>query len=66
MNRVPTPARDALKLLQDGNARFVDADRCIDTYLGHTKLDEHLEGQAPYAIVLGIPVAVLLKRPSAH
>lgn len=44
--------------------RFVDGDRCIDTYLSHTKLDGHLQGQAPYAIVLGcsdsrVPVEII-------
>lgn len=57
-------ASDALSHLRDGNARFVAGDRCIDTYLSHTKLDGHLEGQAPYAIVLGcsdsrVPVEII-------
>ena len=61
------PARtaiEALLKLSDGNARFVDNDRCIDTYLSHTKLDEHLDGQSPYAIILGcsdsrVPVEII-------
>jgi carbonic anhydrase len=57
-------AGDALARLRDGNARFVDGDRCIDTYLGHTKLDEHLAGQTPFAVVLGcsdsrVPVEII-------
>ncbi|MBT5221033.1 MAG: hypothetical protein HOM16_16335, partial [Woeseia sp.] len=55
-NRQPAPsvlAAEALQNLRDGNQRFVDADRCIDTYLSHTQLDEHIEGQSPYAIILG-------------
>jgi carbonic anhydrase len=57
-------AGEALGRLKDGNTRFVDGDRCIDTYLSHTKLDRHLEGQAPYAIVLGcsdsrVPVEII-------
>lgn len=64
MNTRPRTAGEALQALRDGNARFVDGDRCIDTYLSHTKLDEHLEGQAPYAIVLGcsdsrVPVEII-------
>lgn len=57
-------AMQALDRLRSGNARFVDGDRCIDTYLGHTNLDEHLAGQAPYAILLGcsdsrVPVEII-------
>lgn len=57
-------ASDALCRLRDGNARFVDGDRCIDTYLSHTKLDGHLKGQSPYAVVLGcsdsrVPVEII-------
>jgi len=58
------PAHEALTRLRDGNARFVDGDRCIDTYLGHTKLDGHLGGQTPFAVVLGcsdsrVPVEII-------
>lgn len=42
MNSLQDSAKEALQKLQDGNARFVDGDRCIDTYLSHTRLDEHL------------------------
>jgi len=54
----------ALSRLRDGNGRFVDADRCIDTYLSHTKLDAHLEGQSPFAVILGcsdsrVPVEII-------
>lgn len=64
MNDGPVSAVEALQRLQDGNARFVDGDRCIDTYLSHTKLDQHLEGQAPFAIILGcsdsrVPVEII-------
>jgi len=57
-------ATEALSKLRDGNARFVDGDRCIDTYLSHTQLDDHVEGQAPYAVVLGcsdsrVPVEII-------
>lgn len=64
MNDGSVPAAEALQRLQDGNARFVDGDRCIDTYMRHTKFDEHLAGQAPFAIVLGcsdsrVPVEII-------
>ena len=57
-------ASDALSRLRDGNARFVGGDRCIDTYLSQPKLDGHLVGQAPYAVVLGcsdsrVPVEII-------
>jgi len=64
-NAQPTvKASEALDRLRAGNARFVDGNRCIDTYLSHTKLDVHLEGQSPYAIVLGcsdsrVPVEII-------
>jgi carbonic anhydrase len=58
------PAAEALQRLRDGNRRFVDGDRCIDTYLSHTRLDEHLQGQSPFATVLGcsdsrVPVEII-------
>lgn len=64
MNNGLVAATEALQRLQNGNARFVEGDRCIDTYLSHTKLDQHLEGQAPFAIVLGcsdsrVPVEII-------
>jgi len=57
-------AKDALARLRDGNSRFVQGDRCIDTYLSHTKLDQHLGGQAPFAVILGcsdsrVPVEII-------
>lgn len=57
-------ADEALSRLREGNGRFVDGDRCIDTYLSHTKLDGHLAGQSPFAVVLGcsdsrVPVEII-------
>ena len=57
-------ALDALKRLQKGNDRFVENDRCADTYLSHTNLEEHLDGQAPFAIILScsdsrVPVEII-------
>jgi carbonic anhydrase len=64
MNKVKKSALKALQILRDGNERFVENDRSIDTYLSHTKLDGHLMGQAPYAIVLGcsdsrVPIEII-------
>ncbi|MDH3439725.1 MAG: carbonic anhydrase [Gammaproteobacteria bacterium] len=64
MNDGQVGALEALERLREGNARFVDGDRCIDTYLSHTRIDEHIGGQAPYAIVLGcsdsrVPVEII-------
>ena len=43
----------ALKRLQDGNQRFVDGLRSIETMMTHTKRDELAGGQEPFAIILG-------------
>jgi len=64
VNSNPVAAAEALRMLRAGNARFVDGDRSIDTYLGHTRLDQHLEGQSPYAIILGcsdsrVPIEII-------
>jgi len=64
MNGLQASAKEALQRLEDGNARFVAGDRCIDTYLSHTRLDEHIAGQAPYAIVPGcsdsrVPIKII-------
>ena len=53
-----------MRRLKSGNGRFVENDRCIDTYLSHTRLDEHLDGQAPFAVVLScsdsrVPVEII-------
>ena len=64
MSQETVSAAEALAMLQDGNARFVDGERCLDTYRSHTKIREHLEGQAPFAIILGcsdsrVPVEII-------
>lgn len=46
-------AKEALKRLQEGNQRFVSGVRSIDTLTSQLRLDEHVAGQMPYAIVLG-------------
>ena len=64
MKRESVTAEAALERLRAGNQRFVDNDRCLDTYRSHTNLDEHVDGQAPFAIVLGcsdsrVPVEIV-------
>jgi len=64
MNDGQVAAIEALERLRQGNARFVDGDRCIDTYLSHTRIDAHIGGQAPFAVVLGcsdsrVPVEII-------
>ena len=64
MNQGSVSATEALAMMKDGNARFVGGDRCEETYLSHVNLDEHLGGQAPFAIVLGcsdsrVPVEII-------
>jgi len=47
------PALDALQRLREGNARFASGDRCLETFPGHTERDKHLDGQNPFAVILG-------------
>lgn len=46
-------AISALKRLQEGNLRFVNGLRSIETMMTHTKRDELTGGQEPFAIILG-------------
>ncbi|MEO5343055.1 MAG: carbonic anhydrase [Gammaproteobacteria bacterium SHHR-1] len=46
-------AEEALSRLQQGNERFVSGLRSIETMLSHTKRAEFIQGQKPFAIVLG-------------
>lgn len=64
MNKGPVSADEALTMLEDGNARFVGGERCGDSYQRHTKLEDHLDDQSPFAIVLGcadsrVPVEII-------
>ncbi|MDH5389198.1 MAG: carbonic anhydrase [Gammaproteobacteria bacterium] len=43
----------ALKLLQEGNSRFVKGLRCVETMMTHVKREELTTGQEPFAIILG-------------
>ncbi|MDG2376509.1 MAG: carbonic anhydrase [Woeseiaceae bacterium] len=64
MKNVPISATQALSKLQEGNARFVAGDRCVDICQSYTRLDEHLDGQAPFAVILScsdsrVPVEIV-------
>lgn len=45
--------RDALQLLQEGNQRFVNNVRSLDTLMSHTQRAALTAGQNPFAIILG-------------
>jgi carbonic anhydrase len=47
------PAKDALKLLRDGNARFVAEVRDENNSTGSSRRRELAAGQEPFAIILG-------------
>lgn len=46
-------AEEALERLQEGNRRFVAGVRSVDTLITQMQREEFVEGQAPFAIVLG-------------
>ena len=46
-------AKSALKRLQEGNQRFVNGLRSVETMMTHTKRDQLTGGQEPFAIILG-------------
>lgn len=45
--------REALERLREGNRRFVSNVRSLETLLSHTRRADLVEGQHPFAIVLG-------------
>ncbi len=47
------PARDALAMLRDGNARFASHERGSDPFLSHTPRPDLAVRQNPFAIILG-------------
>jgi carbonic anhydrase len=47
------PAAEALERLREGNARFASGDRYLETFMGHTERDKHVDGQNPFAVILG-------------
>jgi carbonic anhydrase len=46
-------ATEALKSLQEGNQRFVQGVRSVDTLIKQKQRADFVEGQAPFAIILG-------------
>ncbi|MDP5030058.1 MAG: carbonic anhydrase, partial [Paraglaciecola sp.] len=44
---------EAIQRLKDGNKRFVSGVRSIDNMIKQSQLQEFVEGQAPFAIILG-------------
>jgi len=57
-------AREALKLLREGNVRFASNVRGPDSLLSHTRRAELAAGQQPFAIILGcsdarVPVEIV-------
>lgn len=48
-----TTANEALARLQEGNARFVSGVRSVDTFVKQMQRASFVEGQTPFAIILG-------------
>ncbi|WP_455210932.1 carbonic anhydrase [Kaarinaea lacus] len=46
-------AQEALRRLREGNLRFSSNVRALDSWLSHTKREELVSGQNPFAIILG-------------
>lgn len=62
-----TAATEALRLLQEGNRRFVAGSRSLDALLGAERRDQLVAGQEPFAVVLGcsdsrVPVEIVFDR----
>lgn len=51
--RTTLPAKAALERLKAGNARYVQNVRSIDSMLSHSRREDLLQPQTPFAIVLG-------------
>jgi len=51
MNKIK--ADEALKRLREGNQRFTSNLRALEPLFSHTRREELLSGQAPFAIILG-------------
>ena len=51
MNKIK--ADEAVKRLRDGNQRFTSNLRALEPLFSHTRREELLSGQAPFAIILG-------------
>ena len=57
-------AERALERLRDGNRRFVEGVRSLDTLASQTRRGDHVAGQAPFAVILGcsdsrVPVEIV-------
>jgi carbonic anhydrase len=53
MPELPTPARQALERLREGNRRFAAGQRRPEGLVSHARRADLLEGQQPFAIILG-------------
>ncbi len=51
MNKIK--ADEAVKRLREGNQRFASNHRALEPFFSHTRREELLNGQAPFAIILG-------------
>ena len=47
------PASEALARLREGNRRFVSGLRSLETMMSHLRRRDFVDGQAPFAVVLG-------------
>ncbi len=47
------PAREALARLKEGNGRYVQNVRSVDSMLSHSRRGDAVQSQSPFAIVLG-------------
>jgi carbonic anhydrase len=47
------PAAEALQRLREGNLRFVSGVRCLDALMSSRRLGDFVEGQEPFATILG-------------
>lgn len=57
-------ALEALERLREGNRRFADGVRSIDTFMSQIRRSEFVAGQAPFAVILGcsdsrVPVEIV-------
>jgi len=64
VNLTMVSATEALEWLKQGNARFASGQRRQESLHGQDKRHEHLQGQAPFAVILGcsdsrVPVEIV-------
>ena len=58
------PAFDALRRMREGNRRFASGVRSLETLMSQTRRAEFVEGQTPFAVVVGcsdsrVPVEII-------